>query len=412
MAGILTLTMFVMLGQMIKRDHFDSAQETFPGDRHVNLENAKIAKQSLVTLPEKSEGPWKGDDEELKACWSKPALDDVEQTNGFVIFSLTNGPEYHVSQIADAVVVARYLGATLVVPDIRGSNPGDQRSFEEIYDVKKFVKSLEGVVRVTKDPPAKLSTRNLAVVKVPNRVTEDYIVEHIEPIYRNKGTIRLATYFPSVNMKKTDKGSSSDSVACLAMFGTLELQPEIQDVVDSMVDRLRTLSRKSDGQFVAVDLRVELLEHKGCQGDDESGTKTCYSAEEIASFLKKLGFDKDTTIYLTESKWDSSLDSLKDVFPKTYTKDGIIPADKKKKILDSETSEFEKVVDFYVCSQSNVFVPAISGLFYSNVAGKRIASGKTQILVPAYIPDSSASAVDFITHYISKKNHLAYSCFC
>lgn len=92
--------------------------------------------------------------------------------------------------------------------------------------------------------------------------------------------------------------------------------------------------------------------------------------------------------------------------------DGIIPADKKKKILDSETSEFEKVVDFYVCSQSNVFVPAISGLFYSNVAGKRIASGKTQILVPAYIPDSSASAVDFITHYISKKNHLAYSCFC
>lgn len=25
-AGILTLTMFVMLGQMIKRDHFDSAQ--------------------------------------------------------------------------------------------------------------------------------------------------------------------------------------------------------------------------------------------------------------------------------------------------------------------------------------------------------------------------------------------------
>lgn len=32
-----------------------------------------------------------------------------------------------VRQIADAVVVARSLGATLVVPDIRGSKPGDQR---------------------------------------------------------------------------------------------------------------------------------------------------------------------------------------------------------------------------------------------------------------------------------------------
>ncbi|KAM2961356.1 hypothetical protein FF1_030939 [Malus domestica] len=44
----------------------------------------------------------------------------------------------------------------------------------------------------------------------------------------------------------------------------------------------------------------------------------------------------DTTIYLTESKWDSSLDDLKDTFPKTYIKDGIIPADKKSKYLDSE----------------------------------------------------------------------------
>lgn len=30
-------------------------------------------------------------------------------------------------QIADAVVVARYLGATIVLPDIRGSKPGDKR---------------------------------------------------------------------------------------------------------------------------------------------------------------------------------------------------------------------------------------------------------------------------------------------
>ncbi|KAF3430972.1 hypothetical protein FNV43_RR25702 [Rhamnella rubrinervis] len=409
-AGILTLTMFVMLGNMIKRDHFDSVEEKFPGDRSVSLENAKNAKQGLVTLPKQGEGPWKADGEELKPCWSRAVFDDVEETDGFVLFSLTNGPEYHVSQIADAVVVARYLGATLVLPDIRGSNPGDERSFEEIYNVEGFVSSLDGVVRVAKKRPAKLSAKNLAVVKVPNRVTDDYIAEHIEPVYKKKGNIRLATYFPSVNMKKADKKSNSNSVACLAMFGTLYLQQEIQEVVDAMVERLRTLSRKSNGQFIAVDLRVEILEQKGCQGDGEAGTKSCYTAQEIALFLRKIGFSKDTTIYLTESKWDSSLDALKDIFPKTYTKDGILPADKKAKFLNSESSELQKVIDFYVSSQSDVFVPAISGLFYANVAGKRIVSGKTQILVPADISDSSASATDFITHYVSKKNHLAYSC--
>lgn len=176
------------------------------------------------------------------------------------------------------------------------------------------------MVRVVKERPGKLSSRNLAAVKVPNRVTEDYIVEHVEPIYRSKGNIRLATYFPSVNMKKTEKKSASDSVACLGMFGTLELQPEISEVVDSTVERLRTLSRKTNGQFIAVDLRVEMLEQNGCQGGDESGTKSCYNPQEIALFLRKIGFGKDTTIYVTESKWDSSLDGLKDIFPKTYIK--------------------------------------------------------------------------------------------
>lgn len=88
-----------------------------------------------------------------------------------------------------------------------------------------------------------------------------------------------------------------------------------------------------------------------------------------------------------------------------------MPVDRKEKYLYSQTTEFEKVIDYYVCSQSDIFVPAISGLFYANVAGKRIASGKTQILVPANVP-SSPSAPDFTSPYVSKKNHLAYSCFC
>uniref|UniRef100_A0A5B7A8W2 O-fucosyltransferase family protein n=1 Tax=Davidia involucrata TaxID=16924 RepID=A0A5B7A8W2_DAVIN len=405
-AGFLTLTMFAMLGNMIKRDHFDSVEANHSGAPS-HYDNAKTSEHNLVTLPRASNGPWKEDGLDIKPCWTKPTLEEAQQSEGFITFSLTNGPEYHVSQIADAVVVARYLGATLVLPDIRGSKPGDKRNFEDIYDIEKFVNSLDGVVRVAKYQPAELSSRNLAVVRVPNRVTNDHIAEHIEPFFREKGNIRLATYFPSVNMKKAEQKSNINSVACLAMFGTLELQPEVHEVVDSMVERLRTLSRKSEGQFIAVDLRVEILEKKGCQG-----MKSCYSPQEIALFLRKIGFNKDTTIYLTQSRWDSSLDALKDFFPKIYTKESIMAVEKKAKFLNSEASEFEKVIDFYICSQSDVFIPAISGLFYANVAGKRIASGKTQILVPANIPGSSASAADFLSPYVSKKNHLAYSCFC
>ncbi|KAF7843136.1 protein MANNAN SYNTHESIS-RELATED 1-like isoform X1 [Senna tora] len=391
-AAILTLAMFVMLGNMIKRDHFDPLQEVLPGGT-MDLENGKFG----VSHVRKNVAPWKGVADKLKPCWLKPYDDDVEQTKGFVTVSLTNGPEYHISQIADAVVVARQLGAKLVLPEIRGSQPGDKRNFEEIYDVDAFMKSMEGLVRVVKDLPDHISGQNIAVVKVPNRVTEDYIAARIEPIYRSKGNIRLATYFPSINMRKGGKKSDTDSVACLAMFGSLELQPELHELIESMVERLRTLSHESNGQFIAVDLRVDLLDGRGCQGGNDEQDKSCFNAHEIAVFLRKIGFDKDTSIYVTESKEDSSLDSFKDLFPKTYTKDAIMPADKKTKFLDSEGSGFEKVIDFYISTQSDVFVPASPGLFYANVAGKRIGSAKTQIFVPADISDQYASASDFLS---------------
>lgn len=194
------------------------------------------------------------------------------------------------------------------------------RKFEDIYNVEKFVKSLNGVVKVVKQQPADLSARNLTVLRIPNRVSEDHIAEKVEPIFRTNRNIRLVTYFPSVNMRKSEQKSNIDSVACLGMFGTLEIQPEVQEVVESMVERLRTLSRKSGGQFIAVDLRVDVLKKRRCKENGVSGSKSCYSPQEIAAFLRKTGFDKDTTIYLTQSRWDSRLDALRGLFPKTYTK--------------------------------------------------------------------------------------------
>lgn len=400
-AAFLTIAMFVMLGSMIKRDHFDNVE--------VQLPLTSSVKYGASDIPvEHHKGPWKEDGEVLKPCWNKSASRKGEQSKGFITFSLTNGPEYHVSQIADAVVIARYLGGTLVLPDIRGSKPGDKRNFEEVYDVEKFVKSLEGVIVITVDQPAEILSGNFAVARVPNRVSEDHIAAHIEPLFRAKGNLRLATYFPSVNMKKAEETEYLHSFACLGMFGSLQLQPEMQEVVDLMVERLRTLSRKSNDRFIAVDLRVEMLENKGCKNKVTEG-KSCYNAQEIGEFLMKIGFNRDTTVYLTQSGWYSSLDALKKMFPKTYTKEGIMPADKKVKFL---SSEFEKVIDFHICSQSDIFVPAISGLFYANVAGRRIASANTQTLVPAQITTFSASATDYISPYIYKKNHFAYSCFC
>ncbi|CAH8357634.1 unnamed protein product [Eruca vesicaria subsp. sativa] len=410
-AGILTITMFVMLGQMLHRDYFDAVQ--VQGEAHdIEFHGSKVALVEDGLVRSSEGGPWMEDSPSLKPCWSISPPDEVVFSKGYVTFSLTNGPEYHISQITDAVMVAKHLGATLVLPDIRGSKPGDEMNFDDIYDVDKLVKSLESIVKVVKKLPSHVSLRDIAIVKVPARVAEDYIKEHIDPIFKSKGNIRVTTYFPSVNLRKSSLDGETDPVSCLAMFGSLELQPGVNDLVESMIQRLKTHSKNSGGRFIAIDLRVEILEKKNCRETGAAGSKTCYNAQEIALFLRKLGFGSDTTIYLTQPRWESSLNILKDIFPKTFTKEAIMPEDKKSKYLELENSEYENVIDFYISSRSDVFVPAIPGLFYANTVGKRIALGKPQVLVPAEISGTSGLSTDYISPYISKKNHLAYSCFC
>lgn len=404
LAAFLTISMFAMLGHMIKRDHFDSFQMSIQVKSDVHLMKLEDNKISAISLLPKD--PWKEESQLLKQCWAKPASKDIEQSNGLISFSLTNGPERHVSQLADAVVIARYLGATLVLPDIRGKELGQKRKFQDMYDAEKFMRSLDGVIKIVEELPPEASSRNPAVVRVPNRASEDFIVKNIEPIFRANDYLRLATYFPSIDLKSREKENTDlDSAMCLAMFGSLELKPEIREVVEMMTGKLRSLNPKSDGRFVAVDLRTDVLRKKVCKRKEE-GNQICYDAQEIADFLKKAGFTGNATIYLTQTWWDESLDFFRAIFPNTYIKDDLIPAAKKGAFLRPGSADLQRALDFYICSQSDAFVPAVKGLFYSIVAGKRIASGRTRILVP-----SSLSA-DFLSTFVSKRNHLAYSCYC
>ncbi|XP_039130219.1 protein MANNAN SYNTHESIS-RELATED 2-like [Dioscorea cayenensis subsp. rotundata] len=407
LAGMLTISMFAMLGNMIIKDHFDYIEDGIRSDVHFNV--LKVESE----LPSKINGPWEEMKQELKPCWKPPSLIAGAESNGYITLSLKSGPEFHMPQIAVAVVIARHLGATLVLPDIRSGELGQKRDFEEYYDLDKFYSSLWGVVDITREIPADVASENPTVVKVPNQVSEDFLVKNIDPIFETNRYLRLAISYPLTNMKlEVKQNNDIKSTTCLAMFSSLELKQEIREVVDQVVENLRALSNRSDGKFIAVDLKGELLEKKACQEVGASGRKNCYNGYEIGQFLKKIGFDTETTIYITQTWWHENAKALKDIFPRTYTKDDVLPDDQKTKFLRSQNVELEKLLDFEVCSQSDVFVPSMPGMFYESVTGRRISSGRTQILIPANFLASYGQASDHVSAYVSEKKHLAYSCFC
>nr|GEU51951.1 GDP-fucose protein O-fucosyltransferase protein [Tanacetum cinerariifolium] len=121
-------------------------------------------------------------------------------------------------------------------------------------------------------------------------------------VFSDKNDVLSYFMFDKVIKKKLSSDKDKNSIGCLALYGALELQPDVQQVVDSMVKRLKSWIRKLDGKFVVVDLRLDMLDKRGCQDINNGyvgGSKKCYNPEEIAFFLKKLGFDKDTATYLT-----------------------------------------------------------------------------------------------------------------
>lgn len=403
MAAILTFSMFVMLGNMIKRDHFDGdVLLNVPVASNVNDEQDfnKMSRHSLYQLNTgvpKNDGP-------LRLCWNNSSMPKGrEESKGVVTFSLTDGPEYHISQVANAVLIAKHLGATLVLPEIIGSK-GEKRDFEEIYDAEKFMTSMSGIVRVERRKRPTTLTEKLVSIKVPYNAKRDYIARNIRPLFKATQKVRVITYFPSATMKEGKVDKDMNPYSCWATFEALRLKPELQEVLDSITKRLR--SHDSHQEFVAIDYKGETLGTPTCRSNANKGMKNCYNPVEIAQFLQRIGSPRDATIYLTHSKTDHSLSPIKDIYPKTFTKDDIMEEVEKAKLSKLE----QEIIDFHLCSVSDVFVPAKSGLFYSNVIGHRIAASRTDVLVPAQI--TSALAQDHISSYISKRSHPAYACFC
>lgn len=111
-----------------------------------------------------------------------------------------------------------------------------------------------------------------------------------------------------------------NSVSCMVVFEALRLQAGLQELIDSVLETLKAKSQASHGRFIAVDLRAEMLGTKSCQVTTAGEKKSCFSAMEVGQFLNKMGFERNTPIYLTEIGWHKSLHALKSIFPSTFTK--------------------------------------------------------------------------------------------
>lgn len=319
----------------------------------------------------------------------------ITQRDRYLLIATSGGLNQQRTGITDAVVAARILNATLVVPKLdQKSFWKDASNFAEIFDVDWFISSLSNDVKIIKSLPKRGGKtwvpRNM---RVPRKCSERCYQTRVLPVLLKRHAIQL-TKFDYRLANKLD--TQLQKLRCRVNYHALKFTDSILEMGKTLVHRMRMKSK----HYIALHLRFEpdMLAFSGCyygggdQEREELGAirrrwKTLHmknpekerrhgkcplTPKEVGLMLRALGYGSDVHIYVASGevyRSDESLAPLKALFPNFYTKETIASKEELKQF--SSFSSRMAALDFIVCDESDVFVTNNNGNMARILAGRR-----------------------------------------
>ncbi|EPS58829.1 hypothetical protein M569_15981, partial [Genlisea aurea] len=326
------------------------------------------------------------------------------ESNGYLRVRCNGGLNQQRSAICNAVLAARIMNATLVLPELDANSFWhDESDFRGIYDVEHFIESLKYDVRVVESLPevrkdGKSRKLKAFQIRPPRDAPVSWYTTEALKKMKEHGAVYLTPFSHRLAEELDDP--EYQRLRCRVNYHALRFKPNIVELSNSIVNRLR-----EQGRFIAIHLRFEMdmLAFAGCFDiftpeeqtvlkkyrkenfapknlvyDERRAIGKCpLTPEEVGLILRAVGFDNSTRIYLAAGEifgGERFMRPFRAMFPRLETH----------ATLDS-TGELEKngrgltgsAVDYMVCLHSDVFVPTYDGPsnFANNVLGHRLYSG-------------------------------------
>ncbi|KAJ4964904.1 hypothetical protein NE237_016753 [Protea cynaroides] len=332
--------------------------------------------------------------------------DVITQPNRYLLIATSGGLNQQRTGITDAVVAARILNATLVVPKLdQKSFWKDPSNFSQIFDVDWFISFLSNDVRVIKELPRKQGKVWIPYrTRVPRKCTARCYQNRVSPLLLKKHAVQLNKFdYRLANKLDTDL----QKLRCRVNYHGLKFTDPINEMAMKLVHRMRMRSR----HFIALHLRFEsdMLAFSGCyygggekemkelgairrrwktlhknNPDKERRHGRCpLTPAEVGLMLRALGFGSDVHIYVASGEiygGEETLAPLKTLFPNFHTKDSI--ASKEELAPFSSFSSRMAALDFIVCDESDVFVTNNNGNMAKILAGRRRYFGHKRTIRP------------------------------
>ncbi|KAL8035348.1 hypothetical protein ABFX02_12G091600 [Erythranthe guttata] len=335
-------------------------------------------------------------------------------SNGYLIVSSNGGLNQMRSGICDMVAIARYMNATLVVPQLDNTSLWqDPSKFEDIFDVDHFINSLRDEIEIVKEIPPEMQQIQIQLemekhLSMPPRSWSDisYYTDQIAPERLKKNKI---LHFEKTDNRLANNGPiEMQKLRCKANYNALKFTSPIEKIGSKVVKILR-----DKGDFLVLHLRYEkdMLAYTGCNegcSDEEANDLQAlrYSVpwwkkkninststrlqglcpmtpEETALTLKALGVDRKTQIYIAAGNiygGEKRLASLRAAYPNLVKKEKLLPP---YELLPFKNySSQMAAIDYMVSLESDIFFPTYGGNMAKLVEGHRRYLGFKKTIQP------------------------------
>ncbi|CAH2054562.1 unnamed protein product [Thlaspi arvense] len=327
----------------------------------------------------------------------------------YLMVVVSGGMNQQKNQIVDATVIARILGAVLVVPILQVNLIwGDESEFSDIFDLERFKSVLANDVKIVSMLPAsKLMTRPSEDGGMPFNASPQWIRSHYLKRFNKEGVLLLRRLDSRLSK---DLPSDLQKLRCKVAFEALKFSPRVMEIGKKLAERMR-----SKGPYIALHLRMEkdVWVRTGCLSglsskyDEIAKTERIkrpelltakssmtsnerklaglcpLNAKEVTRLLRALGAPRDARIYWAGGEPLGGKEALKPLtseFPHLYNKHDIA--------LPLELKPFAKrasimaAIDYIVCKESDVFMASHGGNMGHAIQGHRAYEGHKKLITP------------------------------